>query len=638
LLLPLLALPSGARAAADLATVEELAGRARALRLSEETEWLRLGHWRRTLLGGWKSEADGADFFLARGGKTDPAAELEATLRGMFGFIPLTPDEAARNVVPAACRFPARAAWLFGKLGFDPALLPQQDCPRLDEYWQRVQPEAASLVFSSYYLNNPASAFGHTFLRIRKRGEGVSPERRELLDSGIDYSATADTGNPVLYAFKGLTGLFPGSFHLFPYYYKVREYNDYESRDIWEYDLDLTPAQLAMLAAHIFELGSTYFDYYYIDENCSYHVLAALEAAAPELRLLEHVKTPVVPADTVKALFANPGLVKGVRYRPSAMTQFRARIAGMPGDQLDAVQALASDPQAPVQFPPAEQIRVFDAAADLIDVRYAKDLPITPEGKGGQIKQAVLERRARILQPSPELPVRPPLDKRPDAGHGSMRSLVSAGWSSARGPMLSLGYRLGLHDLDDPPAGYPELAQIEFFPVELRAYPRGGAVELESIDLVNVVSLHAVSSFDQSLSWKVRLGAHRLRDGACDGCLAGTFELGSGFTVALAQERFALFALGDLAVDASPSLRGLEKAPALRAGIGPSGGARLRLGDRAVWIASARWLYFPAALVRTGWSLQSSVRWEARPNFCIGLDWKREIGATEAALQILIYF
>src|SRR5205085_2119317 len=91
----------------------------------------------------------------------------------------------------------------------------------------------------------------------------------DLLDYGVDYSATADTSNPVLYAFKGIFGFFPGTFHIFPYYYKVREYNDYESRDLWEYDLSLTPQQVTMLVAHLYELGATYFDYYYIDENCS---------------------------------------------------------------------------------------------------------------------------------------------------------------------------------------------------------------------------------------------------------------------------------------------------------------------------------------------------------------------------------
>jgi hypothetical protein len=495
--------------------------------------------------------------------------------------------------------------------------------------------ESVSLVFSSYYLNNPASMFGHTFLRFGKRNPSVSQDQRELLDYSVDYSANADTGNPLLYAFKGLAGLFPGTFHLRPYYFKVREYNDYESRDLWEYDLDLSPPQVSLLAAHVFELGSTWFDYYYIDENCSYHVLAALEVAGPELHLLDRIKTPVVPADTVKALFANPGLVKAVRYRPSATTQFRARTAGMTPDQLARVQVLSADPEAPV---PAEGIRILDAAADLIDVRYAKELPFEPEGKGAKIKQRVLERRAAILQPSPELSIAPPLERRPDAGHGSMRWDFASGWSSARGAMLSLGYRLGLHDLDDPPAGYPELAQIEFLPLSLRAYPRDGAIELESAELVDVVSLHAVSAFDQSLSWKVRAGARRLRDGGCDGCLAGAFELGSGFTLAMAEERFALFALGDLAVQASPSLRGLARAPALRAGVGPSGGARLRVSDRAVWIASAQWLYFPAALVRSGWSISSTLRWEARPGLCVGVDWRRQIGATEAAVQLLFYY
>src|SRR5262249_53633592 len=154
----------------------------------------------------------------------------------------------------------------------------------------------------------------------------ASGKRRELLDYGVDYSADVDTTNALLYAFKGLTGLFPGTFHHYPYYYKVREYNDYESRDLWEYDLSLSPAQVAMLVAHIWELGSTYFDYYYLTENCSYHVLGALEAAAPELELLRHVKTPVIPVDTVKALYENQGLVRDVRYRPSIRTQFRKRI------------------------------------------------------------------------------------------------------------------------------------------------------------------------------------------------------------------------------------------------------------------------------------------------------------------------
>lgn len=634
LFLPLLAVSFAPRAAAGVSAAAELAAQARALHLEEDREWLRLGHWHRTLLGGYKSQADGPDFFLAADGKTNPGAELAATLQAMYGELRLSDEQRARNVVTPECRFPARMGWLLGKLR--PASVPQLDCPRLDEYWRHVDPESASLIFSSYYLNNPSSMFGHTFLRIRKRGGNVPTARRELLDSSVDFSATPDTHNPVLYAVKGLTGMFPGTFHLMPYYYKVREYNDYESRDLWEYELSLTPAQLAMLVAHLFELGSTWFDYYYADENCSYHVLAALEAAAPELQLLDGLKLPVVPGDTVKALYANPGLVKEVRYRPSAWTQFRARIAGMDRASLRAVESVAENPEAPV--PAAGGMRILDAAADLIDVRYAHDLIAEPDGKGGRIKQRVLERRAGMQVVSPELRVEAPLERRPDLAHGSARVSAAFGGSTARGPLLSLGYRLSLHDLVDPPTGYPELSQIEFFPTELRFYPRDQAVELERIDFVELVSLHSISTFDQSLSWRVRAGARRLRDGGCDGCLAGSGVIGTGLSVATEGETLAVFAFADFALDAAPSLRGIEGAPGIRAGVGPSGGLRLRLGESLALVAGGRFQYFPFAISRTSWAVESSLRWSPFRNWALGATGSYQASATEAALQAFTYF
>src|SRR3954464_1096773 len=75
---------SGGRAEPDPAYLPELLAQARKKSLSEERAWLRLGHWRSRFLGGWLSEADGPGLFLSPSGKSDPAAELEATLRGFF--------------------------------------------------------------------------------------------------------------------------------------------------------------------------------------------------------------------------------------------------------------------------------------------------------------------------------------------------------------------------------------------------------------------------------------------------------------------------------------------------------------------------------------------------------------------------
>jgi hypothetical protein len=641
-LLPLLLVCAAPARAADPAQFEpvvaELIARAAAMKLADDPQWLKLGLWQKSLLGGRESLAQGPDFFVSKDGARDPAAELAGTLRALYGLVPLTPDQQKRNIIPAQCRFPARALWLAGKLRFDLTGVPQADCERLADYLRRLAPQSVSLIFSSYYMNNPASAFGHTFLRIHRNDLQVAEENRELLDTAIDYSADPDTTNPIFYAAKGLFGLFKGEFHRFPYYYKVREYNDYESRDLWEYELSLTPEQLFMLCAHIFELGSAWFPYYYTRENCSYLILAALETAAPELHLLGEIKWPVIPSDTVKALFANPGFVREVRYRPSAMTQLRARIAGMSRAQLRAVERLAANPETPLDaFAPETQIRIFDATADLIEVRYAKQLVVQPDGEGGKLKQRVLERRAQFLLPSAELRIPPPLDKRPEVGHGSGRVDVAGGASSDGGGYAALGFRLTLHDLGDPPAGYPELSQIQFLPGQLRFYPQGTSLQLEQFDFLDAISLHGMSALDTSLSWRGRLGARRLRDGGCD-CLTGGGEVGTGATFAGFSDRLAVFVMANVQTDFAPSLQGLHALNSLRVGGGPMGGVRLRLSDEAVFVSEAQWSYFPAAISRTSWSVKASLRLGFLRAFSIGLNGRLQPDAQEASLQLFAYY
>src|SRR5438105_11274400 len=110
----LAALLSLSRAVFPAENIDDLLTAAHAKKLADDPAWRRLGHWQ-----GGKSQAEG-DFFVAPDGKTNPAAELDATLRGMFGLIPLTAEQVARKAVPAECRFPARAMWLMQKLSFEP--------------------------------------------------------------------------------------------------------------------------------------------------------------------------------------------------------------------------------------------------------------------------------------------------------------------------------------------------------------------------------------------------------------------------------------------------------------------------------------------------------------------------------------
>ena len=629
--------PAGGQAP-DPSHVDELVRRARTLRLWEDPGWLRLGHWRRTAKGGWKSEVDGGEFFRALLGKTDPRAELEATLRGFFDARPV-----ADELSDAQCRFPARFAFLARKLGADLARLPPRRCPRFEAFLDRVRPRSATFVFSSYYLNNPASAFGHTFLRLNKDETARDGKAYELLDYGVDYAATVDTNNAVLYALKGLLGLFQGHFSHYAYYYKVRQYADAESRDLWEYDLALEPGEVAMLSAHLWELGGTFFWYWYLDENCSYHILGALEAAAPRLSLLDHVgKAVVLPSDTVKAVHANPGLVRAVHYRPSIRTQFLARAEKLSPEGLSAVERLARDPSAalPAALSKDAQAAALDAALDQLDLRHMRELVVGKAPDAARARQTLLERRSALGVVSPPLEVPPPRARAPELGHGSFRLGAGAGASSRAGALAVLDLRLALHDLGDPPDGYPPLAQIEFLPTRLRLAPRerpGGKLQLDESWLVRVLSLNDLSRFDLRPSWRVKFGAATVGDAGCDACLAAQGELGAGFTTADVLGLLDLYAGLDAAVEWSPHLYGTSGRQ-VRAGIGPGGLVRVRLGKRAALLGDARWRFLPGASPRETFDVRGQLRLHLAPGLSVALEARRTPAADEGTATLLGYF
>jgi hypothetical protein len=326
----------------DRATADEpnLVTRARALGIPRSVAWQRLLHQRPATWGGVVSEIDGREFFLSPSGKRDPDAELEATLVAFLA--PVVPGHEDDH---ALCRFPARLHFLDGQLHFADALH-APECPSLARFDAAVDLTGVAIVFAANYLTKPASAFGHTFMRLRRRRPVGSTEPSERLDLGVDYIATTDTKNPVFYAFKGLTGLFPGTVRFHSYEAKLEEYG-HAQRDIWEYDLSLTARELTMLKEHLWEIESTHLDYFYLTKNCSYEVLALLEAAAPRLDLISDLNAVVVPADTIKALLSVVGLVGDVHYRPSQLSQRRAGTSHDEARETDSGPARVPADKAP---------------------------------------------------------------------------------------------------------------------------------------------------------------------------------------------------------------------------------------------------------------------------------------------------
>jgi Domain of unknown function (DUF4105) len=622
---------------ADVAYLDELIGASRRLGLSAQPAWRKLVHYQSTWSGGVESEADGPSFFLATDGKVNPRAELEATLRGFFASVQ---SDAPKDIQHPMCQFPARLIWLTRELHIDQERLPHPSCNRFTDFRGYLDAASLTLVFSSYYLNNPASAFGHTFLLVNShRSQGKAD--RELLDFAINFSATADTNNAVAYAVKGIVGAFPGEFTRVPYYLQVRKYNDFESRDLWLYDLALSPDELEMLVAHFWELGSTWFDYYYMTENCSYHILGAIEAVVPRLEFLAKTRVPVAPADTVKIVTETPGLVTRVSFRPAIRAQVAARVRDLNGTERELTSELATDPQTPwpAKLPIERRAKVLDAATDVIDMHYAKELPFDLTGPGAQRKQHLLERRAELAVRSVDLHVPAPDDKRPERGHGSRRIGVDGGISPDGDPTLGLHARLTLHDLADPADGYPDYASLEFLPISARIVfgQDRTRFQVDDAQFVRITSLSPQTPFEHRISWKVQAGAVHLDDSGCHICTAFRMSGGGGAALATSGGGLLGWVMSDVQVVSARGLRGIDDAP-IRLGVGPSAGLRARLSSNATFLVTGEWIWLPLQPTLASYQVSGGLRWRFSEALALSATGAYENAGLEGQLGLYIYY
>ena len=345
----------------------DLQARARSLQLADDPAWADLLQYEpHPLTRRLRSLADDPGFFNAPDGASNPAAELDATLARLFD--PARPDDPDSH---PQCRFPARLHWLRTRLGMSTATLPAQPCPRLEAWMAEINPAGVTLVFPSAYVNSPASMFGHTLLRIDAVGQ---TEATRLLAYTINYAAKADASDGFSFALKGLTGLYPGMLSSSPYYVKVREYSDMESRDVWEYQLNLSTAETRQLLRHAWEIGATRFDYWFFDENCSYMILRLLDVARPGLRVSQRFPLTAIPVDTVKGVVDVPGLVTDITFRPAGGTELAHRASRLPPDAMAAAIAVADGRQTPASLGTAplaiEQLefadRLVSSAATLL--------------------------------------------------------------------------------------------------------------------------------------------------------------------------------------------------------------------------------------------------------------------------------
>ncbi len=482
--------------AQDEVYVDSLVSQAGAERLFEAPEWLALIHYEQTRSGRWESLIDDREFFLSKDGKTDPHSELAATIRAIFS------EETAVDMHPQ-CRYPARSRWIKRALSIDGPRLPAPECKAYDELVRGLDPRSVVLVFPVAYMNSPASMFGHTLLRIDSSSEN------RLFSYAVNYSAFTDETNGALFAVKGIFGFYEGRFSMLPYYEKIKEYSALESRDMWEYSLNLTRDEVETVVAHMWELKDRFSYYYFFDENCAFNLLKAIEAGRPDTRLVERLSAWVIPLETIRAV-QEAGLFSGVRvFRPSKTSKIKAMEEGLAVDDKERARLIAFgrvDPEsvlADTEMEKEAKVRTLDLAAEYIQYRYLK------KDTG---KQAYLESYLKVLGLRSDLgkgvDYAVPQPLAPEFGHGPLR--LALGFGSRRGAAFtSIGIRPANHGLMDPDEGYLPGAGISFLDGEIRYDHTDGRLSLHRLSIVEINSISPRSSFFKPVSWRLVVGLER---------------------------------------------------------------------------------------------------------------------------------
>lgn len=552
-LLAVCCLAEAAAAEVDRAYLAELTLRSRELRLADAAQWRRLLHYHES----WfhpraASGADSAGFFLAQEGRSDPQAELEATLASFF-----EPPAAEPNREPAQCAFIARRDWLARELAFDATRLPLQPCPRFQAWYAELDPSGVTFVFPEAFLNNPSSMFGHTLLRLDTAGAG---ERHDLISWAINFAgATGDDGGAA-YVVKGILGFYPGYYSIGPYYEKVKEYGDWESRDIWEYRLDLTGAEIELMLKHLWELQGIAFDYYYFDENCSWQLLGLLEVARPSLRMTDRFPLWVIPADSLRAAIEEAGLLGAAVYRPSATTQLRDAVRRLSPQERGLALRVSEGELAPgadelAALAPRRRAAALTVAYDQLRRELIAG-EVTREATAARARAILVERSRVDVQGTTFPPVAAPRVP-PHEGHASARVAFASGYENHRA-FLELRARPSLHDLLDPQGGYTRGAEVQFLETALRWYPQDDLVRLHELVALDLQSLTTWDRFFRPLSWRFDTGLRtRLvpKTGHPGLDPEGVFRTHAGAGLAIALPRDAtLYGFAEATLDAGPSL------------------------------------------------------------------------------------
>ena len=460
-------------------------------------------------------------FFLSENGASNPAVELEATLRAFY--TPITDDP---NKHPR-CIFPARYTWLKQKLNWPNVDLPIESCSRYWKWANQGKTQSISLFFANGYMENPASFFGHALIRFNTSQK----ERSELFDTSIDYGAVIpENENALIYISKGLFGGYSAGYSDQKFYHKNHNYGESQLRDLWEYELNLNPEQIQMLTEQLWELMPNKFTYYFTIKNCGSAIASLLESLTHEEKLYSRGRPWVLPSEMFHKLHQldeKNGLIKRISYHPSRYTRFTSRFNSLSkGNKLALKSYVTEEPE---RFYELEETAKKEVLLVLLD--YSNLLKATPNHERNAI-----ELRNRILKDRLQLSVGNPsenttvlyTEKNPphkDPLSSMLRTTIGTLNGNSYG---TLQYRPLQYDALSFGSNQAKYSALSFIDSTWYVNEKG-TVSLDSLDVLSIRAINPRTTGlpgDSPYSWALTLN-YSDKAIACQHCK--TLNIGAGY-------------------------------------------------------------------------------------------------------------
>lgn len=489
----------------------------------QDDKWLKLLHYSDPLFYSPKSDIITKDFFLADDGNTNPEAELQSTIEGL------------RNSPEISCRFPARRLYL-EKKGYR---FPSVTCKEYDNWSRGNSIKSASLIFATGFLGNPASYFGHPLLKFNYKDER-SP--LDLLDTAINYGAfTPANVDALSYAVQGMFGGYEAGFTSADFFFHKNNYSELELRDLWEYELDLTPEQVQFMYAHVWELQNARIRYYFFKDNCAYRMGDLLEIVTGKEFVSEYALA-AIPSALFHQLYEY-NLVKDIKQLKSRQTRMREKVLTLKSSERKYLKEVSenADYVRSDEFKALDEysrIRILETALDYYSFRLVGEN--TPENK--ESKRKILKERIALPPVKigwKEIPKRPPHE-----AQKPILTLPGYFYSEKFGEASSLRFRPVFYDLVSPDTGRPVYSSLAVMDFELNATDE--RLWLKNLNLVSIESLNLSSTNlkgDGGWAWRVNAGADQMNL-ACNTCSVAKLEFGAGLAFEISRY-FAMYAMFD---------------------------------------------------------------------------------------------